>query len=64
MADIRCGNRKFAEITEQGILEIFCNSTFCKTGPDQIVIHRFDINKISADGTIKLIETKRFKRPK
>lgn len=65
MAEIRCGKRKFATITENGILEVFCNSVFCKTyaTANEVVIHRFDVNKINADGTIKLIETKRFKRP-
>jgi hypothetical protein len=64
MAEIRCENKKFGEITPDGILEIFCSSNFCKDHrSDEVAMHRWDTRKISADGTVKFIETKRFKKP-
>ncbi|ACI12443.1 gp27 [Mycobacterium phage Konstantine] len=65
MADIRCSNKKHGELTEQGsgILEIICNSRFCKESPNEVVRHRWNLGKKNPDGTIKLIETRRFKDP-
>jgi hypothetical protein len=64
VAEIRCKNKKFGELTPDGILEIFCTSNFCKDHRgDETVIHRWDTGKLNADGTVKLIETRRFKKP-
>jgi hypothetical protein len=66
MPEIRCANKFFGEVSEnsRGIYEAVCQSRFCKTGTNEVVLHRWDLEKLNADGTIKLIETKRFKRPK
>ncbi|ACF05123.1 gp26 [Mycobacterium phage Predator] len=64
MADIRCKSRKHGELTEQGsgILEIICTSRFCKETPNEVVRHRWDLGKLNSDGSIKLTETRRFKK--
>jgi hypothetical protein len=63
--DIRCNSKKFGEITieSKGIFESICTSRFCKVQPDEVVLHRWDLEKLNANGSIKMIETKRFKRP-
>ena len=65
MPDIRCNNKKFGEVTDgTGIYEAICTSRFCKQHPNEVVLHRWNLEKLNADGFVKLIETKRFKRPK
>jgi hypothetical protein len=55
--DIRCDNKKFGELTDDGVIEIKCSSKFCGAAPDVVVIHRFD----PLSGI--LVETKRFRDP-
>jgi hypothetical protein len=64
--EVRCASKKFGEVTNksQGILEAVCTSRFCKTRPDEVVLHRWDLEQLNVNGSIKMIETKRFKRPK
>lgn len=64
MPEIRCNSKKFGEITTEskGIFESICTSRFCKIN-DEVVIHRWNLEKLNANGSIKMIETKRFKRP-
>lgn len=66
MPEIRCGSKKFGEVTtkSEGVLEVICTSNFCKTRSDEVVLHRWDLKQVNNDGSIKLIDTKRFKRPK
>ena len=66
MPEIRCENKKFGEVSDgaKGIFEVICGSRFCKTQYDEVVLHRWNLEKLNANGSIKLIETRRFKRPK
>jgi hypothetical protein len=63
--EIRCSSKKFGEVTSEskGILEAVCTSRFCKIRPDEVVLHRWDLQQLNVNGSINLIETKRFKRP-
>lgn len=65
MPEIRCNSKKFGEVTtkSQGIFESICTSRFCKIYQDEVVIHQWDLEKLNVNGSIKMIETKRFKRP-
>lgn len=55
--DIRCDSKKFAELTDDGLIEVKCSSKFCGAAPGVVVIHRFD----PLSGA--LLETKRFRDP-
>ena len=55
--DIRCPHKKFAELSEDGLLEIKCQSKFCGAEPGVVVLHRFDAM------TGNLVDTKRFRDP-
>jgi hypothetical protein len=57
MADIRCDNKKFGELTDDGVIEVKCSSKFCGAAPGVVVIHRFD--PLSGE----LVQTKRFRDP-
>jgi hypothetical protein len=63
--ELRCTSKKFGEVTNKskGIFETVCTSRFCKIRPDEVVLHRWDLQQLNENGSIKLIETKRFKRP-
>jgi len=64
--EIRCNSKKFGEVSSEarGIFEVICNSRFCKNQHNEVVLHRWNLEKLNADGSIKMIETRRFKRPK
>ncbi|AHG24413.1 hypothetical protein PBI_DAMIEN_22 [Mycobacterium phage Damien] len=64
MADIRCSNKKHGEVTENstGELRMFCRDRFCKIHGNEVVQHVWDLAKVSEDGSIRPIETKRFKK--
>ena len=66
MPEIRCESKKFGEVTNEstGIFESICTSRFCKIQPEEVVLHRWDLQQLNVNGSIKMIETKRFKRPK
>lgn len=55
--DLRCGSKKFGELTEDGILEVKCSSKFCGASPEVVVLHRFD--PLTGD----LLSTQRFRDP-
>lgn len=65
MPDIRCNSRKFGFVSENsiGIFEAVCNSDFCihaETGrfrKDVVVLHRWDLEKLNEDETIRPIQT-------
>jgi len=63
--DIRCSSKKFGVVTTKstGILEVICTSNFCKNQKDEVVLHRWDLEQINENGSVKMIDTKRFKRP-
>jgi len=63
--EIRCDSKKHGEVTENsiGIFERICDSRFCKTRPNEVSLHVWNLEKLHEDGTIKPINTKRFKRP-
>lgn len=54
--DLRCGHKKFGELTDDGYIEVKCSSKFCGE-PGTVVIHRF--SAFTGD----MIETKRFRDP-
>jgi len=54
--ELRCDNKKFGELTDDGYIEVKCSSKFCGA-PGTVVLHRFD------PLTGKLIITKRFRDP-
>lgn len=53
--ELRCEHKLVGVLTDDGVLEVKCNSRFCGHEPGVVVIHRFSVE----DG--KLIETKRYK---
>lgn len=57
MMDIRCSNKLHARITDQGLLEVACNSRWCGKESGNVVLHRFDLD------TGEIVETLRFKTP-
>jgi hypothetical protein len=63
--EVRCNSKKFGEVTTKsaGIFEAICTSRFCKSRQDEVILHRWDLEQLNANGSIKMIETKRFKRP-
>lgn len=65
MADIRCETKKYGELIGKGsgILEVLCKSQLCKTQQNEVVIHRWNLEKFNANGSVKMIETRRFKDP-
>lgn len=65
MPEIRCNSKKFGEVTIKsvGVFEAVCTSKFCKIKHDEVVLHRWDLQQLNDNGSIKMIETKRFKRP-
>jgi hypothetical protein len=63
--DIRCQNfQKFGEVAPgaTGEYRVLCRNSRCKIG-NEVVVHIFNLEKISEDGIIRPTETKRFKRP-
>lgn len=58
MIELRCPAKKHGMVVEWGVVEVKCDSYFCRHEPDEIVLHRFRV----ADGA--LIETLRFRNPK
>ena len=65
MPEIRCQHKKHADVSDgaTGLLFESCNSQLCKQYGNEVVIHEFDLEKISEDGIIYPIDTKRYKRP-
>jgi hypothetical protein len=63
--EIRCNTKKFGEVTSEskGIFEAVCTSRFCKIQASEVVLHRWDLQQLNENGSIKMIETNRFKRP-
>jgi hypothetical protein len=63
--ELRCNSKKFGEVTTKstGIFEAICTSRFCKTRQDEVILHKWDLRQLNPNGSIKMIETKRFKRP-
>ena len=55
--ELRCQSRMHAVLTDDGLLEVKCQSKYCGAGRGQIVLHYWDM------ATLELIETKRFKTP-
>lgn len=55
--DLRCENKKHAFLRED-VIEVKCDSSFCKSPEESIVIHVFS----TLDGS--LLETKKFKNPR
>lgn len=55
--DLRCDNKKFGELTDDGYIEVKCPSKFCGAASGIVVLHRFD------PLTGELITTKRFRDP-
>jgi len=55
--ELRCDNKKFAELADDGYIEVKCSSRFCGAAPGVVVLHRFD------PLTGELITTKRFRDP-
>ncbi|QLF83907.1 hypothetical protein SEA_BECKERTON_22 [Mycobacterium phage Beckerton] len=64
MADIRCSNKKHGEISDNstGELQMFCRDRFCKIHENEVVLHIWNLAKKSEDGSIRPIETRRFKK--
>jgi len=56
--DLRCGSKKHGVIAEPGFIEIKCDSRFCNTEGNTIVLHVFDAS------TGKLVKTDRYKNPR
>lgn len=57
MHELRCGNKKFGELTDEGAIEVKCQSKFCGAAPGIIVLHRF------SPMTGELLKTSRFRDP-
>lgn len=55
--DVRCGSKKHGAITEDGNLEVKCDSRFCGAGAGTVVLHTFDVT----NG--ELVKTVMFKNP-
>lgn len=57
MEDLRCENKKHGVLFD-GVIEIKCNSRFCRDSePGVVVLHRFDAKSGA------LLETQKFKDP-
>ncbi|UOW93355.1 hypothetical protein SEA_LABELLE_29 [Mycobacterium phage Labelle] len=65
MPEIRCKHKLHAEVSEEatGTLFKYCDSKFCKEFGNEVVIHEFDLAKVSENGIIYPTDTKRYKRP-
>lgn len=57
MIELRCQNKMHGILSDEGIVEVKCDSRKCGARPGVIVLHRFSL----ADGSP--IETLRFKNP-
>jgi len=57
MMQMRCASKLHGIIVTGGIVEVKCDSRFCRPDRDTIVLHHFDAT------TGRLIETLRFKNP-
>lgn len=56
MQELRCTSKKHGELNpDDGIIEVKCDSRFCKGSPDVVVIHQFDSK------TGELVSTKRYR---
>lgn len=58
--ELRCSNKKHAEVIEPGvggIIEVKCDSKFCGAGAGAVILHRFEVS------TQNLIETRYYKDP-
>lgn len=55
--ELRCDNKKFGELLDDGVVEVKCSSRFCGAAAGVIVLHQFDVH------TGKLINTMRFREP-
>jgi hypothetical protein len=55
--DLRCDHKMFGRITEDGLLEVKCNSDRCGHMRGTVVLHLFD----PATGTLK--DTKTYREP-
>jgi len=57
MMELRCQNKKHGEVTDDGLLEVSCDSRFCGKKPGIVVLHRFKPE------TGEIVETLKFKAP-
>jgi len=62
--EIRCNSKLHGVVSDnsKGIFEVVCNSRWCRIG-NEVVMHRFNLEKTTEDGCIMPVETLRFKRP-
>lgn len=57
MNDLRCESKKHGVVTDDGLLEIKCDSRFCGAGKGKVVLHLFHPE------TGELVRTIQFKNP-
>lgn len=55
--ELRCSEGKLFGIVVDGVLEVSCQSKFCRTQLGTMVIHRFDL------ATGNMLEDRRYRRP-
>lgn len=55
--DLRCPAKKHGVVIREGVVEIKCDSRFCRAEQGVTVLHRFDVT------TGELVETVKFKDP-
>jgi hypothetical protein len=55
MYELRCAAKKHANVLDDQIIEIKCNSRFCGAQRGVIVLHSFNVK------TRELVDTKKFK---
>lgn len=57
MIELRCPSKMFGILTDEGLLEVKCNSARCGHDSATVVLHYFD------PATMLLKETKTYKEP-
>lgn len=57
MKEMRCPAKLHGIVVTDGIIEVKCDSRFCRPDPHTVVLHRFDAD------TGRLVETLTFKNP-
>jgi hypothetical protein len=63
--EIRCNTRLHGVVNDnsKGILEVVCHNKHCKVNPNEVVTHRWDLEKVDKDNIIRPVLTFRSKRP-
>ena len=57
MKELRCPSKLLAQVTEQGLIELPCDSRWCGKQPGLVILHRFNAE------TGELVQTLKFKAP-